>query len=553
MSRINNPIKLRRNLNINNFKINNNGKEEKVNKSRVLSFFIGSVQNSEANADDYLHYLCSLNFKELNKPFSEIKSNGEFASEKLTPHQKQAMEYLCANESCLFNQAVTRGQMKLWFVLYNLKYSKPPRDFNTLCKWINSVVFFHVKKPSEGYDFIHYFQQSQEYFNTIHLENAQVVMGKGEYKNSRYIIKELKSKIAPLIYNSPREASVTIGSQKISALRVELESRPPVISPEDFVNVPITPEEALKITVTPSATLEKIVPEVIPIPEFPPLIERVARISRRVTDEPLNRRENRTSKSRIDYSCPIQWIDSNKFLREERAYFEGNKEHVNFSLGKDTIRIIRSILSNKIANLVYLKEFQQPRLTISNLIIQFMVDNITRLKDILKIYTPDYIENPFNKANPTISELMEFFRQKLHLIVNEESMKPLLNVLRSCLEKNYISINSKFEIFFPRHDLFADKTFDHTKCLTREEDRELDVLLFGYSEYCVIPGAFSGHPELAILQHLDKFRYIGEKIGNTVRAQYDASTAHVGGKLIKADGNCVLSLFMYEYLKIEKT
>lgn len=144
-------------------------------KDIVLQDFINTIPKSTADADDYLHYM-----------FTFIFSQNDHCM-AVTREQKYNIRYLCSNESSFFGKNVTRGQIKLWYVIYHMKHNKAPENFKTLTDWILYEKYYQGDPiTDEVTSFKKDLLSSESYFDSIHQLNNSVVLGNKGYFNSSF-------------------------------------------------------------------------------------------------------------------------------------------------------------------------------------------------------------------------------------------------------------------------------------------------------------------------------------------------------------------------------
>lgn len=514
--------------------------KEKIHKSDVLSLFIESISKSKATCQDYISYLRDLIFTKDIKNIEKINSNN------LSTEQKNYINYLVANKntSCFLNQSITRGQIKLWYVLFIMSNGNKPQDWAKFVHWVHYSVLYGNWYNNSSSDFRKQLLTCEKYYKTITEADGIITLGnsgffsKG-YGNSSFIMSLLKS----LPRNTPLdiEESPTLFSVDITPIHANLDPRatPPssVLGEGKIVSY--------QGAIIPATTF--ILPAAV-IPAAPVVNSRSIFLKKK--DYVV-----RNSAS----------LYHENFLIKEKAWLLKNKDHKNFRLCSETISILRNVISSRISHLVMLKEFPYDRILMSEFITNFAIDTITVLKDILKsqnINPAAYfkLKYPMNfeiALNLNIKDLplstfmiLDFLKEYLPLICAPEIVQPTFEVLKACLHNEFLSIDINFEFTLLKFDMFNNKNdiFGPSK----REDKDIDNLLLAHAKYVQCDKAFSGYAELHVLRNLHKFREFSKKLSKEIHEKYNVKNSHIGGDFIKADGNCMIAQFIYDYIKEEE-
>lgn len=175
------------------------------------------------------------------------------------------------------------------------------------------------------------------------------------------------------------------------------------------------------------------------------------------------------------------------------------------------------------------------------LIVNFVVDTITSLYNQILQYR-DFDYNPEEDEN---LQILKIINDNLIFICREENLEVTKNLINLCFKKKFLNINFAYEVGYPKFELFVDPI----ESLSKSDDKDLNEIIMVYAEYIKKDGAFMSQADLNILKSLEIFKDFKEDIGNSTISQYSAENSHIGGSKIKSDGNCLLSSFIFEYLK----
>lgn len=513
--------------------------KENVNKSDVLTLFIESISRSQATYEDYAKFLVDVIFSKNSMLASKVDNVN------LTIEQKNYIKYLVSNKntSCLFKQIITRGQIKLWYVLYILQHGSSPANWAALRDWIH-LTSIQVTAPysaqTEGY--WKELENYEKYYKTIDELGDIVTMGtsglfsKG-YGNTMLRISEIRS--------IPRTPS-------------DIESTPPLFNielspPSDNLDSRGTPIPATEFKIesyqngtAPAQAVFALPPAIIPMA---PIVSGRSIL--------LKKKDYIVRNSASLYH--------ENFLYKEKSWLAKNKDHKNFKLCSETISILRNVISSRISHLVMLKEFPYERILICEFITNFAIDTIVVLKDILKsqnINPHAYfkLKYPMNfeiASNLNIYDLplstfmvLDFLKEYLPLICSPELFQPTFDILKVCFHQGFLGIDINFEFTLLKFEMFNNKIdfFGPSK----RDCQDIDNLLIAYARYVQCDKAFAGHAELHILRNLHKFREFNRTLSKQIHKNYNVKESHVGGEFIKADGNCLIAQFIYDYIKEEQ-
>lgn len=539
MSKVSYNQTFRRDLETNKFF---NVPNKKLKKSDILSLFIDSIPKSKAPPEDYVKYLIHL----LLGRHRDI-ANDKYTHTTLTQDQKECIKYLVANEnsSYFFKKNITRGQVKLWFVLYSLNFKGngyPRESFGIFTNWVHAQLAnsdLACKEYERTSEYMWDFRNSESYYDTISRLGSVFILGtlgyfrNPGYGNSAFDITELKKRI-PMATKIPQpkfESFLKTGQ----STRVESSVR--------TTNVSISPV---------SSDISDI-----PTPPIAP--------SNKIVSKRSNLRFHNNGKQ---FALPAtSFLYSDSFLAKEKEWLKNNSSPnpKNVRLSTESITLLRKVISNRLKALVTFKEHNYDRILMAEFITNFVIDSFTALKDVFYHQT-DYFHEYIIRKSPGFFELVssyntvnipvpnfivfKFLNEHLDLICQPEIKSPLFNLMKVCFDAGFLTLNVNFEFTFSKFDLFKSKSSFDLPSL--EDDKDIDLLLGSYAEYVLHNGAFSGHAELYILRNMTKFREFNKKLADGIFKNYNLKQSHIGGEYIKADGNCLIATFMFDYLKFER-
>lgn len=513
--------------------------KENVHKSDVLSLFIESISRSKATCEDYAKYLINIIFS---------INSAEANNINLTKEQKNYIKYLVSNKnkSC-FNPKITRGQIKLWYVLFILKHEKTPDNWDQLRCWAHRMsINVTIPNSFQTEGFWNEIKKSkyENYYSTINEMDDIITMGgtgffSNGYGKSMFIVSMIRSlpKATPIdIEESPPLFSIDITP-------IHSNSDPRATPPSSILGegkiVSYQNGDAPVVSFTLPAAVIPTAPTVNSRSIFLKKKDYVVRNSASLYHE--------------------------HFLIKEKSWLTKNRDHKNFKLCSETLCILRNVISSRISHLVMLKEFPYDRILMAEFITNFAIDTITVLKDILKsqnINPAAYfkLKYPMNfeiASNLSIKDLplstfmiLDFLKEYLPLICPSETFQATFDVLKACFHNEFLSIDINFEFTLLKFEMFNNKNdiFGPSK----REDQDIDNLLLAHAKYVQYDKAFSGYAELHVLRNLHKFREFSRTLSREIHSKYNVKESHIGGDFIKADGNCMIAQFIYDYIKEEE-
>jgi hypothetical protein len=185
-----------------------------MKKDEALQKFIENIPKCRADHHDYLTFMFSFIFSQPENCYMILRE------------QKYYMKYLCSNDSTCFSKKITRGQIKLWTIIYYMAHHELPKDFKTLTDWIiHEKNYQKYEIQSEKTSFEKDLLASKSYFDTIHELDDGVILGKKGYSSSFFKKNEMEpGRIPKERYQGPNGFRNLMGDnmfdlEKIAALK----------------------------------------------------------------------------------------------------------------------------------------------------------------------------------------------------------------------------------------------------------------------------------------------------------------------------------------------
>lgn len=185
-----------------------------MKKDEVLQKFIENIPKCRADHADYTNFMFHFIFSQSENCYTILRE------------QKYYMKYLCSNNSTYFSKNITRGQIKLWTIIYYMANHQIPGTFKDLTDWII------YEKNSQGYairdentSFEKDLLSCERYFETIHELDDGIVLGKKGYSSSFFKRDEMTpGRIPKERYQGPNGFRNMMGDnmfdlEKIAALK----------------------------------------------------------------------------------------------------------------------------------------------------------------------------------------------------------------------------------------------------------------------------------------------------------------------------------------------
>ena len=453
---------------------------EASKKDEVLKSFIDDLYKNKADVQDYVNYLFAIIF------------NQKIDDHWVTQEQKDRMRYLCANEYEMdfLSKNITRGQIKLWTVLYQIQNKQPAKYMGELILWIKAQKQGQGRTIDEAdTPFMEDLKQCWGYFESMHHEGAYTYLGN---KKDGYEISYRTETLNTHLINREKNKERMDYLRGIRTIVTDLE------------NIDHAKVAELKKK---SCQLEHL--------SF--FHEEIAQLKNKDI-KVFNISDNVSLELRKTIYLKNQLLIMSKDKEEERI---------------KQSNLIVQFVADSIQHLYYSV---------------FDLNEFYLYEEFNKYYNEIIDERNDFKTQEELDNnvLLRLINNNIQFICNPNHVEFLQKLIKNCFENGLLKIeiiNCNFEISFPKQFLF-----DESKETTKEDNILMRNLINLYCDYIINNNIFLGHADLNMLKSIPVFKPYKDEIEAKLLQAYSNESAHIGGSSIRGDGNCLLSFFIREFL-----